>query len=129
MTKNILTVDDEIGIGYTVKHGLESLDPEYNVTCVDSGIKCFEYLEKQIPDLILLDVMMPEMSGWEVLKRLKENQAWKNIPVIFLSARTDRVAQNAGGFLAEDYIEKPFKVPELKQRIDRILNKYIKKIV
>jgi len=63
------------------------------------------------------------MSGWEVLKRLKENPSWENIPIIFLTARTDRVAEEAGGFLAEDYIEKPFKVRDLKERIDKILNK------
>ena len=122
MTKNILSVDDEIGVSYTVKHGLENLDNEYNITCVDSGKKCFEYLEQnKNPDLILLDIMMPDMSGWEVLQKLKENPSWQNIPVIFLSARTDRVAENAGGFLAEDYIEKPFEIPELKKRIDNIL--------
>jgi len=122
MTKNILSVDDEIGVSYTVKHGLEDLDSDCQVTCVNSGGECFEFLENnKTPDIILLDIMMPDMSGWEVLKRLKENPAWHDIPVIFLSARTDRVAENAGGFLAEDYIEKPFQVPELKKRIDNIL--------
>ena len=67
--------------------------------------------------------MMPEMNGWEIHQKLKENANWKDIPIIFLTARTDRVAKNAGGFLAEDYIEKPFKIPELKQRIDKILAK------
>jgi len=124
MTKKILAVDDEPDVIYTVKHGLEDLDPNLNVTCVDSGKKAFELLEKnELPDLILLDIMMPDMSGWEVLKKLKENPSWENIPIIFLTARTDRVAEEAGGFLAEDYIEKPFKVIDLKERIDKILNK------
>ena len=124
MVKKILAVDDEPDVIYTVKNGLESLDPELTVTCVDSGKKAFELLENnEIPDLILLDIMMPDMSGWEVIKRLKENPSWENIPIIFLTARTDRVAEEAGGFLAEDYIEKPFKVMDLKERIDRILNK------
>ena len=124
MTKKILTVDDESGVIYTVKHGLENLDPDYQVTCVNSGEKCFEFLENnQVPDLILLDIMMPDMSGWEVLQKLKENPSWENIPIIFLTARTDRVAEKAGGFLAEDYIEKPFEISELKKRIDKILTK------
>ena len=124
MTKNILTVDDEIGVSYTIKHGLEDLDSDYVVTCVDSGKKCFEFLEKnKIPDLILLDIMMPDMTGWEVLQKLKENVDWQKIPIIFLSARTDRVASHAGGFLAQDYIEKPFEISELKQRIDKVLKK------
>jgi len=122
MVKKILTVDDEQDIIYTVKHGLEKLDPDFQVNYVDSGQKCFELLEKnEIPDLILLDIMMPDMTGWEVLKKLKENPTWEKIPIIFLTARTDRVAEKAGGFLAEDYIEKPFKVEELKERIERVL--------
>ena len=117
MTKKILTVDDESGVIYTVKHGLENLDPDCQVTCVNSGEKCFEFLENnQVPDLILLDIMMPDMSGWEVLQKLKENPSWENIPIIFLTARTDRVAEKAGGFLAEDYIEKPFEISELKKK-------------
>ncbi len=124
MVKNILTVDDEEHIVYTVKHGLEGMDADYSVITVNSGKECFDFLEKnKLPDLILLDIMMPDMTGWEVLKKIKDNPAWSKIPVIFLTARTDRVAENAGSFLAEDYIEKPFEVPELKERIDKLLKK------
>ncbi len=80
-----------------------------------------ELLEKSvIPDFILLDIMMPEMSGWKLVKRLKET-AWKNIPVIFLTTRTNKIAKTAGGILGEDYIEKPFDGADLKKRIDKIL--------
>jgi CheY-like chemotaxis protein len=124
MTKKILIVDDESGVNYTVKHGLEALDKEYQVTCVESGEKCIELLEQnQLPDLILLDVMMPGMTGWEVQKKIKENKNWRQIPVVFLTARTDYVAKRAGEFLGDDYIGKPFKIPELKQRIDKVLQK------
>jgi CheY-like chemotaxis protein len=75
MVKKIMIVDDENGVTYTVKHGLEGLDTGYQVTCVDSGKKCLELLEQnQIPDLILLDIMMPEMTGWEVQKKIKEHR-------------------------------------------------------
>ena len=122
MVKKVLIVDDDPSVGYTVKNGLESLDPEYNVTSVDRGQKCLELLENnQNPDIILLDVMMPEMSGWEVINRIKRNPSWEKIPIIFLTARTDDIAKNAGNFLAEDYIEKPCEIPELKRRIDKIL--------
>jgi len=128
LVKKVMIVDDDIGVIYTVKHGIGGPGSDYEVTTVNSGKKCFELLnDNQIPDVILLDIMMPEMSGWEIHKKIKENEAWKNIPIIFLTARTDRVAKNAGGFLAEDYIEKPFKIPELKQRIDNILGKLSKK--
>jgi CheY-like chemotaxis protein len=123
MVKNIMIVDDDSSVRYTIKNGIELYD-DYKVTTVESGIKCLEMLHNnQIPDLILLDVMMPEMSGWKTFDKIRENEMWRNIPIIFLTARTDRVAKNAGGFLAEDYIEKPAKIPELKDRIDEILNK------
>ena len=122
--KKIMVVDDDIGVIYTVKHGMEGADSDYEVITVESGEKCLALLEDdQIPDLILLDIMMPGMSGWEAYQKIRANEVWKNIPVVFLSARTDRIAKEAGGFLGDDYIEKPFKVPELKARIDKILKK------
>jgi len=66
---------------------------------------------------------MPKMSGWTVFDTLKENPSWKDIPVVFLTARTDRIAENAGRFLSEDYIEKPVKTEDLKNRIDKVLEK------
>lgn len=124
MTKRVMVVDDDVGVIYTVKHGIEDMDKDYEIITVKSGRDCLKLLqENQIPDLILLDIMMPEMSGWETYNQIKANDEWKNIPVVFLTARTDRIAKDAGGFLGDDYIEKPFKVPELKERIDKILKK------
>lgn len=125
MVKKVLVVDDDVGVIYTVKNGIEGLDKDYEVTAVTSGDECLRTLaSKQIPDLILLDIMMPKMSGWETYNKIKANDDWKKIPIVFLTARTDRIAKDAGGFLGDDYIEKPFKVPELKERIDKILKKY-----
>ena len=122
MTKKIMVVDDDPGVIFTVKHGLEGLDPDYEIIAVNSGLQCLEKLEKDVlPDLILLDIMMPNMSGWETYKKIREKISKDEIPIVFLTARTDRIAKEAGGFLAEDYIEKPFKVPELKERIEKIL--------
>jgi len=124
MVKTILIVDDDPGVTYTVKYGLEGSETDYKVISVESGKKCLEMFKGNlIPDLILLDIMMPEMTGWEVHKKIKENLSWRDIPIVFLTARTDRVAKEAGSFFGEDYIEKPFKIPDLKQRIDKILYK------
>jgi len=124
MSKKILIVDDDPGVIFTVKHGIESLDSDYKITTVNSGRQCLELLEKEeLPDLILLDIMMPDMSGWETYKKIREKIKGDKLPIVFLTARTDRIAKDAGEFLAEDYIEKPFKVPELKERIDKILKK------
>ena len=119
--KKILMVDDEPGVIYTVKNGLELLDASFEVQAVDSGTKCFQELEKEIPDLILLDINMPEMSGWLVFDKIRDEKQWAKIPIIFLTARTDQIAKKAGGFMAEDYIEKPVDIKELKKRIDELI--------
>jgi CheY-like chemotaxis protein len=125
MVKKIMIVDDDPGVIYTVKHGIEGMDDSYEITTVNSGKQALEMLKDNTvkPDLILLDIMMPEMTGWETYQKIKEMDNVKDIPVVFLTARTDRIAKDAGGFLGDDYIEKPFKVPELKARIDQILSK------
>ena len=122
MVKTIFVVDDKSDIRYTVKYGLEGLDKNYQVVDVESGAKCFELLEKnQIPDLILLDIMMPTMNGWEVQRRLKEHVQWRHIPVVFLTAVGDPTSKVIGSMTSKDCIAKPFKISELKRRLDSIL--------
>ncbi|MDG6218678.1 MAG: response regulator [Candidatus Thermoplasmatota archaeon] len=121
MVKKILVVDDNPDIIFSVKNGLETVTDEFSIIGVESGEKCLEILETEHPDLILLDIMMPGMSGWKTFDKIKENESWKQIPVVFLTARTDRVAKNAGFFLGEDYVEKPFDVKDLRNRIEHIL--------
>jgi CheY-like chemotaxis protein len=126
LVKKIFVVDDKTDLIYSVKQGLEEIDSNISVVGIESAKKCLEKLKnKEIPDLILLDIMMPDMNGWEMLGMLKENDSWRSIPVIFLTARTDKIAKKAGEFLAEDYVEKPFKIEDLRQRIYRVLNKKI----
>jgi len=127
--KKIMLVDDEQDQIFTIKAGFDQEFPkDYEIIGVESGKKCFELLEKKvIPDLILLDIMMPDMNGWEVFDKLRANQSWKNIPVIFITARSDGLAANAGAMIAEDYIEKPVEIKELKTRIDNVLKKFKKK--
>jgi CheY-like chemotaxis protein len=123
--KKIMLVDDEQDQIFSVKTGFEEEYPnEYEIIPAESGKKCFELLEKKvIPDIILLDIMMPAMDGWEVFDKLRANPSWKAIPVVFLTARTDGLAANAGALIAEDYIEKPIDIKELKTRIDNVLKK------
>jgi len=65
--------------------------------------------------------MMPKMDGWETFKNLQGNPLWKEIPVFFLTARTDSVAKNAVDFLAAEYIQKPYDIEDLKIRINKVL--------
>jgi len=122
MMKKIMVVDDDLSLTKTIKFMLED-SKDYNVISANSGFECLQKLRNnEIPDIILLDIMMPEMNGWQVLEKIKENDNWKDIPIIILTARTDNLAKNAGEFLAEDYIEKPYTDKILKERIKRVLN-------
>ncbi len=127
MNEKIMVVDDNPDIAFLVEIGLKDLDVKYDIICVESGKKCIEYLKnKQIPDIILLDIMMSEMNGWETFDILKENPLWEKIPIIFITAKTDEITKNAGKFLGNEFIEKPFDILDLKMKIDKILEKKIK---
>ncbi len=127
--KKIMIVDDEKDQIYVIKASFKNLyGNKYTILSAESGEQCFELLNTQEkPDLILLDIMMPRMNGWEVFDRLRANPQWKDIPIIFLTARTDEFAEHAGALIAEDYIKKPVEIKELKTRIDNVLNKEKKK--
>ena len=120
--KKIMIVDDDPDIRTTIKRALEFFNPECRVVCVESGNKCYEMLEaNNIPDLIILDIMMPGMSGWMLFDRIRENPKWKNILVVILTGRTDKFAEEFGKKLSIDYIKKPFDLLDFKIRIDKIL--------
>ena len=124
MARTIMVVDDESDIIFTVKCGLENFADEYKVIGAESGHECFELLKNgQIPDLILLDVMMPEMNGWDVFTKLKETPEWRDISVVFLTAKTDPYSKGFGKMAAADYIEKPCDIKSLEKRIDMVLKK------
>jgi DNA-binding response OmpR family regulator len=127
--KTILVVDDNPDVISSLKIGLEDTSRIYRIIGAENGRKCLDLLNDNIiPDIILLDIMMPQMSGWEVFDQIKKNPSWNTIPVVFLTARTDRTAKNAGSFLGDDYIEKPFNIADIKKRIEIVLrNKTTKK--
>ena len=116
--KKIIVVDDEPDVIYSIKEGLRN---DFEIIGANSGKQLFQTLESNIPDLILLDIMMPEMNGWQIIKKLKQNEKMKNIPIIIVTARKDKIAENAGRFYAEDFIEKPFSISDLKNRIEKIV--------
>ena len=122
MKKKIMMVDDEPDQILAVKLILEDLSDEYEVIGADSGMQCLELLENnQIPDLIFLDIMMPGMNGWQVFAKLKENPEWREIPIVFLTAKTDEYSMGFGKLSADDYIKKPFEITDLKRRVDKVL--------
>ncbi|MCL2002886.1 MAG: response regulator [Oscillospiraceae bacterium] len=112
----IVIVDDDI-TNLTIAR--KNLAETYAVFTAPSGKKLFSLLEKVEPDLILLDVNMPEMNGYEVIRQLKNNEETKQIPIIFLTAKGGGESELEGLSLgAVDYIVKPFSPPLLRKRIE-----------
>jgi len=113
--KKIIVVDDNLENLTALK---DTLKNTYEVYTCPSAFKMFDLLEHFLPDLILLDVEMPDMNGYEAAKKLKDNEKYKQIPFMFLTIRDDIKSEMAGLDLgAIDYIHKPFVAPVLLQRI------------
>ena len=114
--KTIFMVDDDMTV---LVLGDKTLSKHYDVVTFSSGVLLLKTLEKSIPDLILLDVEMPVISGYETIKRIKEKQETSHIPVIFLTSKSDMKSELEGLSLgAIDYIFKPFTPPLLLKRIE-----------
>ena len=113
--KTIMIVDDtEMNIDILV----EALQEDYDLIIAINGMEALEILEEEKPDLILLDIMMPEMDGYEVLRRIKEQSDLAYTPVILLSAMADSNSKTKGFALgAVDYVIKPFEIVEVKARV------------
>ncbi len=121
MPKIILVVDDEKDIVEMMKYNLEK--EGYTVLTALNGRRALEQVQHK-PDLILLDVMMPEMDGWEVCRRLKRDDQSANIPVIFLTAKGSEVDEVVGLELgADDYIIKPISIRKLIARVKTSLRR------
>lgn len=115
----VMVVDDD---AINNRIACNMLKDMFQVISASSGKETFELLKQQIPDLILLDVHMPEMNGYEVIRALKSNQQYSSIPVIFLTADDDFETEGKGfeeGAL--DFITKPYKKEIALHRISRIL--------
>jgi two-component system alkaline phosphatase synthesis response regulator PhoP len=113
---NILIVDDEADILDFLEYNLKKAG--YNTVTANSGRKCFDMIAIQAPDLILLDLMMPGISGVDVCRKIKANSKLKDIPIIMLTAKTTEkdiiTGLNSG---ADDYVVKPFSLNVLIARI------------
>jgi CheY-like chemotaxis protein len=122
MKKRILIVDDEPDQVFTVQKSIEAFSDEFEVFSATSGQKSLEFLQTHdAPDLILLDIMMPHMDGIDVIKKIRENPRWNHIPVVFLTARTDKLSIEDSMNLGDDYIEKPFDIDDLMKRIQKVI--------
>jgi two-component system alkaline phosphatase synthesis response regulator PhoP len=116
----ILVVDDEIYIVHILDFSL-GMEGYEVITALD-GEQALEKAQAQRPDLIVLDIMMPKLDGYETCKALKADPATRGIPVILLSAKGRNMDQKIGFEVgADDYITKPFSPRKLVERINAIL--------
>ncbi|MGL5834478.1 MAG: response regulator [Waterburya sp.] len=119
--KSILLIDDEETIQEVVQVGIE-IESGWQVAIASSGAEGIDLAQSQQPDVILLDVMMPEMDGIDTLSQLKSNQKTSAIPVIFLTAKAQAEEKNQFQSLGVvDVITKPFNSMTLASQIAKIL--------
>ena len=123
MTKKILVVDDEAVLTKMVKMNLERTG-KYEVRTENEGSKALQAAREFRPDLVFMDVMMPDMSGDEVIAQFKEDPELASIPYVFMTAivtkaETDSMGSNIGG---NEFLAKPVKTEELLATIERILD-------
>jgi DNA-binding response OmpR family regulator len=120
MGKRILVVDDEKKITEIIKAYLER--DNFSVIVAYDGNAALDAVKKHSPDLIVLDLMLPEISGWEVCRTLRKDS---NIPIIMLTARDETTDKIVGLELgADDYVTKPFDAKELVSRVKAVLRRY-----
>lgn len=122
MKKKIFAVDDEPDILELISINIR--EAGYNVLTFEDSHSLMVQLEKEIPDLIVLDIMLPEMDGFEVCRILRNSKKYKEIPILMLTARSDVTDKILGlEFGADDYMVKPFSPRELVARIKSILRR------
>ncbi|MEO5790050.1 response regulator, partial [Gelidibacter sp.] len=134
LNKTILIVEDTLDLQIFLK---ELLQEHYNIILAENGIEGYHYAKSNIPDLILSDIMMPELDGIEMCKKLQDDQLTKHIPIILLTAKNSTHSKIEGlKSGAIEYINKPFNTNELLLKIqniliakDHIISKYRKEVI
>jgi two-component system, sensor histidine kinase and response regulator len=116
MKKQILIVEDENDCAELLRYHLQKED--YEAVIARNGMEAIEAVQRRTPDAVLLDIMMPELNGWEVCRILRESAEGKSLPIIMLTAMSDEEERIKGLSLgADDYVAKPYSVKELLLKI------------
>jgi two-component system phosphate regulon response regulator PhoB len=122
MIKRVLLVEDEPDLNETISFNLDS--EGYEVASVFNGKDALKAIEKKKPDLILLDLMLPDMSGLEICRELRSSKKTKKIPIMMVTAKGEEVDRIVGFELgADDYIVKPFSIREFMLRVSAMLKR------
>ncbi|MBE6044163.1 MULTISPECIES: response regulator [Clostridium] len=120
--EKIVIVDDEEHIQELIKFNLENNG--YEVICASDGSKALNLIKNELPQLVLLDVMLPGLDGYEVCKEMRKDSSTSNIPIIMITAKGEEIDKILGLELgADDYITKPFSIRELIARTKAVLRR------
>ena len=120
MSKKVLIVDDEPNIITSLEYLMKKCG--YDVTIARNGDEALALIESFLPDVVLLDVMMPRKSGYEVCQQIRERPDWQHIKVVMLSAKGREAEVNKGLSLGADtYVTKPFSNQELIAKVEALL--------
>lgn len=123
--KKVIVVEDEIDISKNIEFNLKK--EGFSVSSINDGKDAFDKIKEILPDLIILDIMLPNIDGLTILRYLKNDPQTKKIPVIILTAKSSETDKISGfEFGADDYISKPFSIRELIARIKAVLRRYEK---
>lgn len=122
--RKVVCIDDEVEMIELVKLILDRQN--FQVTGASNGFDGLERIAEVKPDLVLLDLMMPEMDGWEVYQKMKATEEMRDIPVIVVTAKAQSIDRVLGLHIArvDDYITKPFGPQELIDSVEHVLAKH-----
>ncbi len=121
MPKKIVYIEDDLEMTYLMKMILERRG--YEIISTNNGLEGFDLVTSENPDIILLDLMMPDIDGWDIYHQLKSNDQTEKIPVVVISAKAQPIDKVLGLQVAKvnNYIAKPFKPQELIEVIENLL--------
>jgi len=123
--KRILCIEDELEMIDLIRLILGRRG--FDVKGATGGMEGLRMVRQEIPDLVLLDLMMPDLDGWEVYQQMKADEKTRNIPVIVVTAKAQNIDRVLGMHIAkvDDYITKPFSPQELLNSVEKVLNSHV----
>ena len=122
MNKQILIVEDEYDCAELLRYNLQK--EGYQTVIAHCGEEAINAVQRHTPDAVLLDIMLPELNGWEVCRILRESSRGKSLPIIMLTAMSDEEARIKGLSLgADDYLSKPYSMKELLLKVRKLIDK------
>jgi len=119
MTKKILIADDDAGVIHLLEKFLT--DKGYTVISTNNGLDALVLIKKEVPDLVMLDVMMPEINGYDVCFEIKFDDKYRHIPIILLTVRNRELNIDVGKKARIEYVKKPAEPAKILTIIERML--------